>query len=235
MRNALLLVVGMTANIFALEQAELLPLIKEASQKNGDVYVKARDKIVGYGTNAIPILGTVAVNETFSWQERLTARICYERIERKEDIEKLLAIDWYNHPDFDPSWNEFITGPEGCMALIVTPEMKKAGLWYYYLEREWKLLGEDGKIRKNRLNPWVGCCSLAIKDNQEERIWFLRICADLMGAIPQPPRIGWLQTTLSREGKPDSDFVLEHRMPPSVPEPPFRLGTNIIKRAKTEL
>ncbi|MCL2104436.1 MAG: hypothetical protein FWH21_05190 [Kiritimatiellaeota bacterium] len=79
----LLALLVMTVNAFAVEKKELMPLIEEASTKRESAYVEVRKKIVDYGKDAIPILGEIAVDESLPWQQRLVARICYERIEGK--------------------------------------------------------------------------------------------------------------------------------------------------------
>ena len=123
----------------------------------------------------------------------MVARICYERIERKEEIEKLTATDWYAHPKFEERWNNRLSGPEGQMFDMVVSDLKKAGLWYYYLEVEWKMTGELAEIRDSHKDGyWARCCSFAVKDNPEERVWFLRVCADLFKLTPPPSRVGWL-------------------------------------------
>ena len=220
---------------FALERKELMSLLKEASTKQESAYVDIRNCITAYGTNALPLLAEFAIDETLPWQQQLVARICYERIERKKDIERLLATDWYSHPNFDSDWNGFITGPEIKMGKIIIPDLKEAGLWYYYLELMWKMTGEDGKISKHHFpDAWISCCTVVVKDSPEERIWFFRVCAELLTIVSPPPRLdGWILPILRREEKPDSAYFLEHHMPPPVTsEPPFRLGTKIIKPAK---
>ena len=231
MKKILFFVVMRMTSVFALEKQELMPLIGSVATTTGNAYLEVRNQIVNCGTNLIPVLGTIAIDETLPWQQRLVARICYERIERKNDIEKLLATDWYSHPKFNPEWNEYLSGPEIRMRDMVIADLKDAGLWYYYLEVEWKMTGETAKLKRDN-SRWVSWCTFAVKDSPEERIWFLRICADLMALTPPPPRWDkWLFPVLVREEKPDMVFVLEHRAPPPVPEePPFRFGTNIVKR-----
>jgi len=234
---ACVLLIMMTANAFAVEKKELIPLIKEASIKQESAYLEARNKIVEYGTNALPLLAWFAVDETLPWQQRLVARICYERIEREKEITKLLETDWYKHPKFNPEWNEYLGGPEGHMYGMVVADFKEAGLWYYYLELEWKATDEHSTIRDRRNGYWASCGTAAVKDNPEERVWFLRVCAEILTDAPPRPvpntRGYWLQHLLLREEKSDAIHVLEHRTPPPVTsEPPFRLGTKIIKPAK---
>ena len=235
MKRTLLLVTMATANVFAVEKQELMSLIDEATAKQEAAYVKVRDKIVEYGISAIPSLGEIAVDETLQWQQQLVARICYERIERKKDIELILATDWYAHPKFNPDWNKYLTGPEWHMVDMIVADLKETGLWYYFLEQEWKATGEKAKIHREDRNPflWRSCCTFAVKESLNERIWFLRICSEFMKTPDVSPRAEHLCNFLKREEKPDAAYVLEHRAPPSVTsEPHFRLGTNIIKRSK---
>ena len=288
MKKVLALFVMMTANVFAVEKKELMPLIEEASTKRESAYLEVRNRIAALGTNALPLLADIAVDEALPWQQRLVARICYERIERKEEIKKLIETDWYKHPDFNPEWRQFLPGPEGHMGGLVMPALKEAG-WYYCLEFAWKDTGEKGNIIDKRLDLWAYWCVLAVKDNPEERIWFLRVCAELTentppDPIPPLPRIYWLHQTLLREKKadvvpvifqylslrnrqsneigpwfdevlgyadsrsadaleafvasrqksegfaPELATVRTRTAPPPAPEPPFRLGTNIVKR-----
>ena len=210
MKRILALTVMMTANVFAMERKELMPLIEEAAGKQESAYVEVRNKVLEYGTNAVPILGEVAVDEALPWQQQLVARICYERIERKADIEKLLSSDWYRHPNFDKEWIMFRLGPEGAMRVIIEPEMKEAGLWYYYLELLWKMTGEKGRINeKNAPNVWACYCTLAVKDSSGERVWFLRVCAEILAdtppePTPPPPRGRWINSVLVQEELPDT-------------------------------
>ena len=236
MKRILLLTTVITTTSFGLERKEVMPLIEEASIQRESAYVDVRNRIIAFGTNAIPILGDVAIDESVPWQQRLVARICYERIGRGQEIKKLLDMDWYSHPKIDPTWPYPIMGQEGFIAKLVEADVKEIGLWYYCLELEWKMTGEKGNLREWAGNSyWTSACTAAVRDNPEERIWFLRICADLMAISPTPTRwTKWLYPTLKKEEKLDSTYVLEHRAPPSALEPPFRLGSNIVKRAKQE-
>ena len=189
MKQILILFAMMSTAVFAVEKKDLMPLIEEAALKRESAYVAVRDKITGYGTNALPLLMEFGTDELLPWQQQLVARICYERIERGEEIKKLLETDWYSHPKFDPLWNQKRSGPETSMASIVIPDLKEAGLWYYYLEVLWKATGEDGKIRKRSptSDRWAGGCAVAIKDNPEERIWFIRVCSEILAGTPPEP------------------------------------------------
>ena len=225
-----LFVTMMTANVFAVERQQLMPLIEEAASKRESAYVETRNSITVLGTNTLPVLAEIAVDESLPWQQRLVARICYERIGRKTDIAKLIETDWYSHPNFNPEWTISLAGPEGAMRIMVVPDLKEVGLWYYYLEIEWKITGEKAKIRKNgNFDYWPFWCTFAVKDNPDERIWFLRIYSEMLTYPSIYPQAERLYKLLTRE---ENDKVSIHTMLLHMPEPPFRLGTKIIKPAK---
>ena len=185
MKRILLLVMIMEASVFAVEQKELMPLIEEASAKRESAYVEVRNKITGYGTNALPLLAEIGTDKTLPWQQQLVARICYERIERGKEIKKLLQLDWYHHPNFDPEWKQFLAGPEQKMMDMMVSDLKEVGAWYYYLELVWKMTGEKAKIRERAgIDFWTMWCVKAIRNNPDERIWFLRACTDLFEITP---------------------------------------------------
>ena len=313
MKRIMFMTMMMAAAVSAVEKKELMPLIETAATVTSNAYVDVRDKIVAHGKDVLPLLAEIAVDESLPWQQQLVARICYERIERKPDIEKLLATDWYAHPDFEPRWNRFRTGPEPFIGAIIVPELKNAGVWYYCLEVVWKMKNEYGEAFRDRSRApeyWASCCVLAVKDNPEERPWFLRICAEILKNAPDldpyRSRAGWLYSLLRDEEKPDTvpillevmhnqkedffgfvvtvskyadarsieaieEYIAKHPpppvdpllieaiqkddptmtaetfhprrfaqalapvrarpAPPPAPEPPFRLGTNIVRRA----
>jgi len=207
MRKTLTLLSFVTVtNAFALEQKDLMPLIENASTNKGRAYLEARDKIVEYGSDVIPILAEIAVDGTLPWQQRLATRIAYERIERIKDIKKIIETDWYAHPKFDKEWNMLLPGPEGRMHDMVESDLKETGLWYYYLEVEWKMTNERAEIRRGNPDRWESWCIFAVKDNPEERVWFLRICADLMAMTPPPP--SWLDKYYSRTRKVGGGFSI---------------------------
>jgi len=167
------------------ENEGLESLVERASINYDHVYLAIRDKIVGHGTNALPLLAGLAVDESLPWQQRLVARICYERIECLKDIKKLIGTDWLAHPQIDPKWRIPLPGPEPLMGTIIVPELKDAGLWYYCLEVVWKTTGERGR-GIGHSGHWEQWCTLAVKDNPEERIWFLRICSEILKDPPPP-------------------------------------------------
>lgn len=172
MRRVLILLILLPMAAMALEQKDINRQVSTAASASSNAYVEARDRIVGMGTNALPFLGQAAVGEDLDWRGHLTARICYERIARGQDIEALRKHDWKQYPPYAPgklpkitmrsvvTTNETggvvtnrvttrtpgkmtsILGPQADMDPYVVPVMKEAGLWYHYLEAYWKKTGE---------------------------------------------------------------------------------------------
>jgi|GEM_PF-1293479 len=124
------------------EAEELRPLLSAAATNRCTAYLSARGEILSLGTNALPALGRCAADAVLTWQERLVARICYERIARKEDIEYLLSYDWRADTGYDKRWEKNIVGPSFKLGTIVVPKCREVGLWYYYVELTWKETGE---------------------------------------------------------------------------------------------
>ena len=83
----------MPFSAMAIEYDTLTTLIANAAVAQSNAYIEVRSTIVDFGTNAIPSLAQAAVDQDLSWQQRLTARICYEHIERGGEIEALRRYD----------------------------------------------------------------------------------------------------------------------------------------------
>ena len=79
---------------WGIERAKLDHMLIAAASNQGAAYLVARNAIVEQGTNALPILDRLTVEKDLSWQQRLVARICYERILRGAEIEGLRHCDW---------------------------------------------------------------------------------------------------------------------------------------------
>jgi hypothetical protein len=233
MKKLLILVTMITASAFALERKDIIPFAEKAAMEKGNTYLESRNKIAGYGTDALSILGTIVLDEFLPWQQRLVARICYERIEREKDIEYLLVKDWHARPKFDKEWWQLLPGPELKMRDMVVADLKEAGLWYYYLELEWKITNEKAKIRDTKIiDFWTGWCSFAVKDNLEERVWFLRVYSDVAENPETYSRAERLYSILKQEKQADSFDLASELAEAYKREPPFRLGTKIIQPVK---
>ncbi len=118
------------------EVLELKPYLAEAASAQGRAYVEIRDRLVStVSTNA---LFRAVDDERLVWRERLVARIVLERTLRGDDIQALRNYDWPKDPEFDPGWLNYVTGFAYDMAPLADPRLDAAGLWYYYLEINWK-------------------------------------------------------------------------------------------------
>ena len=213
MKNVLLLVILTTTTLFAVEKQELMSLVEFASTNREAVYVEVRNQIIKYGKDALPVLGAIAVDETLPWQQRLVARICYERIERKEDCEDL--HDTESTRGTKTIWEvaakiarkdgrESRSNPNSSFG----EALKDIGLWYHYLEWGWKIIESSSLYGPRVKYLWVQHCQHAVRDNPEERIWFLRVCDDLIQNTPLGldsfHHHDWLKFTLWHEQKADA-------------------------------
>ena len=215
MKRMLLLVAMTAASVIAMDKKEIAPLIEVASTNREVAYLKARNRIVEYGKEVLPILAECATDDTLPWQQQLVARICYERIERKKDIEQLLALNW--EAKFNPEEVQTRAG-RSYTQKVIQDTLKEFGLWYYYLEPWWKMTDEMTSD-KYWSSHWIVNCTDVVKDSSAERIWFLRVCSDLM-ANPTPSfSIVQLLNRLEFEAptyKPNADtvlLVLQYRQP----------------------
>ena len=212
-----LMTVLAATTVVAVERQQLMPLIESAATNRGvayaetlpprppgqekavanreSAYIETRNKIVEYGKDALPLLDKMAKDESLTWQQQLVVRICKERIERKKDIEDLVAIDWRKHPD----WGFAVVELSRKMIEVISAHLKEVGLWYYYLEVEWKNTGEEELMG---VESWSSLCAYAVKDSPE-RVWFLRVCDDLLETAPTLP-LRRLNNILVCEGKPDT-------------------------------
>jgi hypothetical protein len=137
------LVCGLAAVCVAAgEDSRLRALLASAATNRGSAYLGTRAEIVALGTNALPELGRYAIVSDLTWQQRLVARICYERLSRGSDIEALRTYDWRTDKGYDKRWENFINGPAIKMGSIIVPRCREVGLWYYYIELTWKETAE---------------------------------------------------------------------------------------------
>ncbi len=166
----------MPFSAMAIRYDTLTTLLANAAMAQSNAYIKVRTTIVDFGTNAIPSLAQAVVDKDLSWQQRLTARICYEHIERGDEIEELLRYNWREHPDFNLDWERSMAGPGLKMSELVISRMLELGLWYYYIETTWKQTEEWPLVRIRRIyeywNPW---CRAVLKGQPEEVYLWLSI------------------------------------------------------------
>ena len=166
---------------WADEVLELQPRLAEAAGAQGQAYVELRDRLVStVSTNAL----FAAVDDTrLAWRERLVARIVLERILRGADIQALRNYDWTKDPEFNPDWNKFILGFAYQMGPLADPRLDAAGLWYYYLEINWKDTQEmpnENMWRLAEVWPYYSLCaaSRAPEGACRHRVMMDRLAAD---------------------------------------------------------
>lgn len=160
----------------AHESNELHNLLGRAAVAQSNAYVEVRAEIVTLGTNALPQLAKASSNPGLPWQERLTARICYERIKRRNDIDALRNYDWRKNKDFNIDWSRSMAGPGWKMQDLVVTWLVEQGLWYYYIGLIWKSTREQSLVNIHRINEnWNGWCILALREQAEESYLWLAI------------------------------------------------------------
>jgi hypothetical protein len=142
MRMMISLMCEIAAIYAAADDSRLHNMLASAATNRGSAYLEARTEILAPGTNALPALGRCAVETDLTWQQRLVARICYERLSRGADIAALWAYDWRTDKGYDKQWERHILGPTANLGKIVVPKCREVGLWYYYVELTWKETGE---------------------------------------------------------------------------------------------
>ena len=188
----------------AADDGKLYGMLTTAATNRCTAYLEARTSILALGTNALPALGRGAVDTDLTWQQRLVARICYERLVRSADIEALRAYNWRADTGYDKNWERNIVGPGFKMGVIVVPKCKEIVLWYYYIELTWKETGED--ILNSRDNGvrgrWPHWCLDAVAE-EPERYWYRQAVAERMSDLPFSAwHLGRYQTFL-REKDPE--------------------------------
>ena len=167
----------------ALEREKLNSMLAAAAGAQSNAYLEARQAILDLGSDVLSALAQAAVDPALTWQQRLVARISYERIARGADIEKLRRYDWRRHPDYHRRWEEDILGASAYLEKIIMPTCKEYGLWYYYLEMKWKLTGElaidpfDSRINKQ----WIGWCVHSVWGEPED-YYFRRMLREALEA-----------------------------------------------------
>jgi hypothetical protein len=167
---------------WADEVLELQPRLAETAGAQGQAYVELRDRLVSTAsTNAL----LAAVDDTrLAWRERLVARIVLERILRGADIQALRNYDWTKDPEFNPDWNKFILGFAYQMGPLADPRLDAAGLWYYYLEINWKDTQEMPNENMWRLAEVWASCLLRAAGRAPEGAYRHRVMMDRLADDP---------------------------------------------------
>ncbi len=120
--------------------AVLRKQLREAAESDGPAYVAIRDRIVAdTSTNE---LYRAASDPALDWKDRLVARIALERKLRGADIEALRRYAWIKDPEAPEPMNISAAGLSYTMESTIRKRFHDAGLWYYYMEINWKETGE---------------------------------------------------------------------------------------------
>jgi CBS domain-containing protein len=172
---------------WANEVLELQPQLAAVAAAQGSAYVELRDRLVAeVSTND---LLRAAVDDRLDWRERLVARIVLERSLRGADIQALRRYDWPKDPEFDPMWLQYVTGFAYDMGPLAYPRLHAAGLWYYYLEINWKDTQETTHKRfgKQLAEVWPSYLLRAVSQEPEGG-YRHRVMMDRIAADPPPDR-----------------------------------------------
>jgi hypothetical protein len=132
----------------------------------------------------------LAVNdERLDWREHLVARIALERMLRGADIQSLRRYDWPKDPEFDPDWLNYVTGFAYDMGPMADKRIQAAGLWYYYLEINWKDTQETSHKRfGSRLTEVWPSYLLRAVSQEPEGGYRHRVMMERLAADPPPDR-----------------------------------------------
>ena len=153
---------------WGIDREQLDAMLQTAATNQGPAYLAARTAIIDGGTNALPTLAQAGSDAHLSWQQRLVARIAYERIARGKEIDALRSYDWRTHPGYDAKWEGYIVGPSAQLWRIAIPRFAEKALWYYYIELTWKFTGETAITRDRRLiADWPRWCRDALANQAE--------------------------------------------------------------------
>jgi hypothetical protein len=185
MKKIILLLCLLPFSVQALDRPQLDKMLAVAATATGQPYLEARKGILDLGKDVLPLLVQAATDSKLTWQQRLVARICYERISRGADIEALRQYDWRTHPQYDKRWEGDIVGVKRNLGKIAVPKCVELGLWYYYIELAWKNTAEyaiqprDPRINDTYVFPdcWIGWCVLSVAE-QPERFYLMKVLAE---------------------------------------------------------
>lgn len=169
MKRIIIILCLLSLQAYAVSYSELEQRLEDAANTSAGAYVEVRNSIVSLGADALSELARAAENPSLTWQLRLVARICYERMVRGKEIEALISHDWRQHPGFDRDWENTLGGPGFRMQPLAITYLTKTGLWYYYIEMTWKQTGEVTVSPLKHINEqWQRWCRLALAGQPEE-------------------------------------------------------------------
>ncbi len=182
--KTLLILAVFACSAFGMDREQVDRLLSQAADAQGKEYLQLRARLAEAGEAALPLLREVAQDGQRTWQQRLTARILYERILRGDENEALRFHNWASYPPYQERWQP-VTGPSSNMHQYVVPKLQEAGLWYYYIELMWKNTGEFGLAWGERryqkgdvrfsYEAWPRWCRQALEGEPEELYLWMAI------------------------------------------------------------
>ena len=212
---------------FGIERDQINAMLQTAATNQGNAYLAGRNAITNECASNLALLAQAGNDASLSWQQRLTARIAYERIARGSEIETLRAYNWRQHPGYDANWERYITGPVAQLWRITVPHFIKTGLWYYYVELSWKRTGETAITNDRRIkDEWPYWCRMAVAGQPENPYKNSPGIAATMGYDPtiaptEQPEVYYLRLVMTNQEEKGLSLTQST-------EPPFRLGTNLV-------
>ncbi len=175
-------------SVVQLSYAASLPdLLKQAATNDGGSYLETRNEVVAMGTNALPELCRLAGDKDEPWNVHLVARICIERIVSSNRIDALRQKEWLKDPEFDKTTRIPINGPVNIIVPLVTKRFKEEGLWYYYVEMNWKNTGEgslDRRLGNSRSEVWPVYGKIGL-DGEPEYFYYVKSAIDRLQVDPE--------------------------------------------------
>ena len=114
---------------FGLDRARLGEMLTTAAGAQSNAYLAARQSILDTSKDALPVLAVAASDSKLTWQQRLVARICYERIVRANDLDLLRRYDWQLHPKYNSIKKGTMLGPSSDLAELGVSKCVEDGLW----------------------------------------------------------------------------------------------------------
>jgi len=187
MNKYISLAISFLSVISITHAASLSELLKQAATNDGKTYLEIRNEIVSMGNNALPELCRLATNQNESWNVHLAARICVERICSSNRIAVLRQKEWLKDPEFDKTQSIPINGPVNVIVPLVTKRFKEEGLWYYYVEMNWKNTGEgstDRKLGNSRFEVWPIYGKIGL-DGEPEYFYYVKSAIDRLQLDPE--------------------------------------------------
>ena len=175
------------------EDAALRKRLREAVEADGPAYVAIRDRLVAdANTND---LYRASSDTALDWKDRLVARIALERKLRGADIEALRRYDWRKDPEAPEPMKISAAGLSYSMESTIRERFHVAGLWYYYIEVNWKMAG--GSLCKGFSASWPFHATGGV--SKEPEWWYMR-------------RVLYVQMSSYENMNEDRDKILRYRI-----------------------